>query len=142
MSEGGPVTSHGTDPRLPYALFGCSMPTKATFLASLAWILDLLGLPRFFRFLAGASRTRQNSALLWCRRVDSCSASGGSAAAFLAYLLSTPYGASSGPPLKTKHTQHTLWFRLSDRFIACSLDKGARDACSVRTTEFEQIKGN
>ena len=47
-------------------------------------------------------------------------------------------------------SKDTLWFsNQSDRFIACTLDKQARDTCSVETTEFEksldgwkQIGGN
>jgi hypothetical protein len=35
-------------------------------------------------------------------------------------------------------SKNILWFsNQSDRFIACTLDKRARDTCSVETTEFE-----
>jgi hypothetical protein len=40
-------------------------------------------------------------------------------------------------------SKHTLWFfDQSHRFIACTLDKRARDTCSVVTTEFEQTAGD
>src|SRR3979411_1782568 len=61
--------------------------------------------------------------------------------------VAPPTGAtaalSAHNPGHLVRSKHTLWFfAQSDRFIACTLDKRARDNCSVETTEFEQTTGD
>jgi hypothetical protein len=63
----------------------------------------------------------------------------GATAALSPKLPRVPYSTNSGHVVREIQT---LWFRHSDRFIACTLYKRATDTCSVEILDIEKIDGS